>query len=215
MGVGDGLMDRYGSPEGAAAYRRKYEGSWIRRASGRREIARLEWALAEAGTDGPSLDVPCGAGRLARTILARAPHVTGVDLSAPMVAEAREALTAEVAAGRVDLHTGSADALAFPDAAFDTVVCWRLLHHLVDRQDRVKVLTELRRVSRRAVVISFADAGTWKARLQRLKGRNRRCVKLTREELAAEAREAGLVLGPSWRLSSVFSLLAAAVLRPA
>ena len=69
-------------------------------------------ALAHARSEGSILDVPCGAGRLAPRLLARASHVTGIDLSPPMVEEARRALAVEVADGRVDLATGSADALA-------------------------------------------------------------------------------------------------------
>lgn len=215
MVVGHGLEQRYGSPAGAAAYRTKYDGSWARRLSARREAALLRWALAAAGTEGVALDAPCGAGRMTPVLLERAHRVTAVDLSAAMVEQARAALAAPVADGRVVLGTASVDALPFADGAFDTAVCWRLLHHVTDRATRIRLLEGLARVSRRAVVVTFADAGTWKARVQRWRGRDRRCVKLTGAELADEAREARLTLGATRRLSSVFSLLAVAVLRPA
>lgn len=214
MVVGQGLEQRYGSPAGAAAYRTKYDGSWARRLSARREAALLRWALAAAGTEGVALDAPCGAGRMTPVLLERAHRVTAVDLSAAMVEQARAALAAPVADGRVVLGTASVDALPFADAAFDTSVCWRLLHHVTDRATRVRLLAGLARVSRRAVVVTFADADTWKARAQRWRGRDRRCVKLTAAQLADEAREARLTVRATRRLSSVFSLLAVAVLAP-
>lgn len=214
MGVSGGLMERYGSAAGAAAYRDKYARSLSRRLSALREASLLRRALARAGTQGPALDAPCGAGRMVPVLLERAARVTALDLSPAMAEEARRGLAPEVLAGRVVVGEGSVERLPFDDGAFDTAVCWRLLHHLTDPSDRGRVLAELARVARRAVVVTFADAGTWKARSQRRRGRDRRCVKVTSEALAAEAAAAGLRLEGTWRLASAFSLLAVALLRP-
>jgi len=216
MVVGAGLEQRYGSAEGAAAYRHKYERSWLRRISARREETLLRWALAEVGAEGAMLDVPCGAGRMTPVLLERARRVTALDLSPAMLAQASAALAGEVAAGRVVLGTASADALPFDARAFDTAVCWRLLHHVVERAARVKVLHELARVASRAVIVTFADARTWKAFSERVRRRNRRCVLLTEKDLRGEAHDAGLSLavGETRRLSIAFSLLSCAILRP-
>lgn len=210
MGMDDGLMARYGSDAGAAAYRDKYEKSWLRRRSGARERSLLRRALHESGTHGVVLDVPCGAGRLVPTILEVADRVTALDLSPAMVEQARGALAREVAEGRVVIGTGSALELPFEDQAFDTVVCWRLVHHLVEKQDRARLLRELSRVARRAVVLTFADSTTWKARWLSLRGRTRRCVRASPEELRIEAEGAGLELQGTRRLAGLFSLLACA-----
>lgn len=215
MVVGRGLSERYGSPEGAAAYARKYEGSWLRRLSARREAALLRRALRDAGADGVLLDAPCGAGRLTPVLLEQARRVTAVDASATMLEEARRALAGPVEQGRVVLGAADVERLPFDDGAFDTVVCWRLLHHVTGREARVGLLASLGRVARRAVIVSFADAGTWRARSQRRRRRARRCATLSAGELAAEAAEAGLALAGTRRLSSWFSLLSVAVLRPA
>lgn len=210
------LLERYASAAGAAAYRGKYEQSWTRRWSNRRELAAVRAALARAGAAGRMLDCPCGAGRLVPTLLERAAHVTAVDLSPAMVAEARTALPDEAAAGRVDFGVASADRLPFADRAFDTVVCHRLLHHLADPASRAAVWKELARVAARRVIVSFSDATTWKAWFQGLSRVRRRRTILTPEALAAEARAAGLEpLGPALRLSTIFSLVAVAPFRVA
>lgn len=210
------LLARYGSPEGAAAYRRKYERTWIRRLSNRREMGVVRRGLSAAGARDEILDCPCGAGRLVPVLLERAGRVVGADLSPAMVAEARSALAPLVAAGAVDLRVASADALPFPDRAFDTAVCHRLLHHVSERRDRVRILAELGRVARRGVVVSFQDATTGKGRRQARQGKQGRRVVLHPDELAAEAAEAGLLLVPPvHRLSPRFSLIAVAVLRKA
>jgi SAM-dependent methyltransferase len=147
-------------------------------------------------------------------LLERASRVAALDLSAAMCAEARAALAPAIEAGRVVVSEGSLERLPFPADAFDTAVCWRLLHHLTEAADRGRVLRELARVARRSVVVTFADAGTWKARSQRRRRRNRRCALLTRASFSAEAAAAGLSLEATWRLAGAFSLLAVALLRP-
>ncbi len=208
------LLERYGSHEGAAAYRRKYESSPARRWSNRRELKAVARALERAGASGRLLDCPCGAGRLVPTLLERAQHVTAVDLSPTMVAEAQDALAAHARQGRVAFAVASADRLPFANGSFDTVVCHRLLHHLADPADRTSVLKELARVAQRRVVLSFSDASTWKARIQGLSRVKRRRTILLPAEIAAEARTQGLVLdGAPLRLASLFSLVAVAVFR--
>lgn len=210
------LIERYGSPAGAAAYRAKYDRSLTRRWSNRRELSAVARALTRAHAAGRLLDCPCGAGRLTPTLLEVAEHVTAVDLSPAMVAEARDALALHAAAGRVDFAVASADRLPFPDQAFDTVVCHRLLHHLEDPVARGNVLAELARVAQRRVIVSFSDATTLKARLQTLRRVQRRRTVLSPRQLAGEAGAHGLALeGAPLRLSSLFSLVAVAVFRVA
>jgi ubiquinone/menaquinone biosynthesis C-methylase UbiE len=208
------ILTRYHSPQGAAAYRRKYRRSWIRRLSHRREMAVVRTALRRAGAHGRVLDCPCGAGRLVPHLLRFAERVTCADVSQAMVDEARDALAAEAQEGRVDFAVASADALPFPDGAFDTAVCHRLIHHMPQAEERAGVLRELARVARRAVVLSFSDDTTWKGRSQRRRGVHRRRHALTPEALYAEAAPFGLVPdGRPLRLNGLASLVAVQVFR--
>lgn len=208
------LHQRYGSKEGASAYRHKYERSVSRRLSNRRELAIVDRALEAAGVHGRVLDCPCGAGRLTPTILPHADHVTAVDLSPAMVEEARDALAPLAGADRLSFAVASVDDLPFEDDAFDATVCHRLIHHLADAVDRGKVFAELARVTKEhgCVVMSFSDATTFKHRLQSRRGRKRRRVAFPPAQLAAEAAAHGLALrGTPERLNGLFSLVAVAV----
>jgi ubiquinone/menaquinone biosynthesis C-methylase UbiE len=207
------LLDRYQSSSGAAAYRQKYERSWVRRLSNRRELAMVGRALERAGTAGRVLDCPCGAGRLTPTLLQVAEHVSCVDISAAMVEEAREALAAFEGAGRVDFHVAPAYALPFADDTFDTAVCHRLIHHMAEKDERAAVMAELARVATRRVVLSFSDDSTHKGRSQRRRGVTRKRHALLPEDFYAEAAAHGLrPVGAPFRLNGLFSLVAVAVL---
>lgn len=93
---------------------------------------------------GAVLELGCGPGWLWRENLARVPdgwRVTLSDLSPGMVAEARRGLGGHPAF--VAFEVADAQALPFPDAAFDAVVANHMLYHV---PDRARALAEIRRV---------------------------------------------------------------------
>ena len=73
------------------------------------------------------LDVACGTGELERRLFAKWPglHITGVDLSPKMLAQAR----AKHIKGDVTWIEGSAAVLPFPNGQFDIVVCANSFHY--------------------------------------------------------------------------------------
>jgi SAM-dependent methyltransferase len=112
------------------------------------------------------LDIPCGTGKLAGVLGTMQTQVVGVDLSLAMIELARGAYPAPRFSGFVG---GSAEQLPFRTAAFDTVICLRLMH-LVPPATRRKILKELARVTSRRVIVSFGVATSFQ--LLRLKIRN-------------------------------------------
>lgn len=124
-----------------------------RRARDPRLVAAL---LARHLAPGPALllDAPCGTGRLTPVLAARG-RTVGLDVSAPMLAEARRAVQ-----GGAAWVAGDVARLPFRDGTFDAVVCCRLLHHLREPAALEAVLRELVRVSRGLVIASFWDAGS-------------------------------------------------------
>lgn len=86
------------------------------------------------------LEVGCGLGRLLDRLRRRhAVAVSGVDVSEEAVRLARQRLGPEC-----ELRTASAEALPFPSASFDLVVCWGVF----DLTEQSRALTEMLRVLR-------------------------------------------------------------------
>ena len=88
-----------------------------------------------------ALDVGCGPGALTGELVARlgATDVTAVDPSAPFVAAATSRFP------EVDVRTGSAESLPFPDDSFDVVLAQLVVHFM---PDPVAGLQEMGRVAR-------------------------------------------------------------------
>ena len=77
---------------------------------------------------GDVLDVGCGTGTLLLQLGRQAPNAQlfGVDASAGMLAQARRSLVGQ----RVELRSGNACRLPFPNAAMDLVIMASVLHYL-------------------------------------------------------------------------------------
>lgn len=133
---------------------------------GGRRAALIEIRAAREHTTGPLtlLDVGTGFADIPERAAAEAARA-GASLTTIAVDEASSLL---VAARERVTHTVCADALALPfrDASMDIVVCSQVLHHFDDAGAR-RVIRELNRVARRAVIVSdlrrswIAAAGFW------------------------------------------------------
>jgi len=103
--------------------------------------------IAAACPRGRILDVGTGPGRLLSALHARAPdlELTGVDISAAMVATARRNMARAGLAEVVDIREAAAGRLPFPDDSFDAVVSTGAIHHW---KDPAAGLAEVHRVLR-------------------------------------------------------------------
>lgn len=88
-------------------------------------------------------DIGCGTGQLLRIIDGRDPtdrlELTGLDLVLP-----------EYRDNRIEYVASKMEALPFNDREFDTVICTHVLEHILDIR---KALSELRRITRRRLII--------------------------------------------------------------
>jgi ubiquinone/menaquinone biosynthesis C-methylase UbiE len=110
----------------------------------RRFVARRAAALAAAGE---AADLGCGPGYLTIELARWSPglHVTGIDLSDAMLAQAITNARLAGLAHRTDFRTADAAALPFPGATLDLVVSTLSLHHW---EDAVPIFDEIARVLR-------------------------------------------------------------------
>ncbi|KAK8019982.1 hypothetical protein PG990_005120 [Apiospora arundinis] len=100
------------------------------------------------------LDVGCGPGSITADFADLVPEgrVVGVDAVASVLEQARSH-----AGGRtnVDFAAVDANALPYPDAAFDVVYCHQVLQHV---RDPVGILREMRRVAKPGAVVAAREA---------------------------------------------------------
>src|SRR5438132_11108135 len=128
------------------------------------------------------LDVATGTGAVARELLgSKGCTVVGLDQSPEMLAEARRRLPSTV-----KLFEGSADALPFPDAAFDALTFTYLLRYV---SDPGTTLRELARVVRPGGTIAGLEFGV-------PRGPSRVAWELY---VRVGLRTAGAVIGNGWR----------------
>lgn len=154
-------------------------------ATDRRERLALQRLLALLpAAHGRWLDVPSGTGRLSAA------------LPGPAVAVDREIAMLQAIPQPGARVCASATALPFADGSFAGALCMRLLQHIPHAPERVRILAELRRVSRGPVIVSYFDARS----LQHLRRLFRRATgkprsgrsAIARASFAADARAAGL-----------------------
>jgi SAM-dependent methyltransferase len=105
----------------------------------------LPWALRGVDLHGDVLEIGCGSGAMAAGALQRYPDVrlTATDVDDAMVDATRRRLAGFGA--RATVRTADATALPFPDASFDAVVTFLMLHHVIDWEG---ALAEIARVLR-------------------------------------------------------------------
>ena len=93
------------------------------------------------------VDVGCGGGRNLRYLLADGYDCAGIDADPRAIAAVRREAEA---LGRPDVLdgfvVGAADALPWPDAAFDAVICSAVLHFAEDADHFGRMVTEIWRV---------------------------------------------------------------------
>ena len=96
---------------------------------------------------GEAIDLGCGPGLLAVEMAKCAPelHITGIDLSEEMIAQAEQSARESGVIDRVSFKIGDADQIPFPDNSLDLVISTLSLHHW---NDPVGVLNEIERVLR-------------------------------------------------------------------
>ena len=197
--------ERMRRPERAASYNTKYEREFHKRVSDRREKRLLASILEPLGRHERLLDVPCGAGRLSGVFSRYANHVFEVDYSRELARLCR----ANARDYEPLLVNATAFQLPFPDRSMDLIVSVRLSHHVPEHEERLKLLRELLRVSRRFVLFSFFDRDSLKNRMRdlgrKLGSGKRGKYTLSRADVTACAAENGFALLRAPMLSWAFS----------
>lgn len=109
--------------------------------------------FTDAGPRDTVLDVACGPGIVACAFAGVTAHATGIDLTAAMIARARE-LQAAKRLANVAWQVGDVVALPYADESFSIVTSRYAFHHLQDPQS---ALAEMKRVCRPGGRVALID----------------------------------------------------------
>ena len=142
------------------------------------------------GQSGTVIDVPCGDGRFS-PIFGQANLVASVDYNLDMVLATQKKHGDLVRGRQVNADIA---ALPFAPGSVDLVFSMRLLHHIPDSQIRIAILTELTRVSRNWVAVSFYRKECWRHLRKRALGKDIAGCPVWTKSFCDEAAQCGLEL---------------------
>jgi ubiquinone/menaquinone biosynthesis C-methylase UbiE len=152
------------------------------------------------------LDVPCGTGRLAPLVLHNGFRWIGADISFEMIEVARRKTKVfKNVAGNVRLE---AEHMPFKSGSIGCVASIRFIYHVPTSEERITILRELGRISKKWVIIDYNYPNPVRALYRRIgyivkpPKRKRR---LTMQEIYAELAEAGLKVHKAFPVSRVLS----------
>lgn len=119
-----------------------------------REALNLLVSRCEPRLDDEVLDVACGPGVVSCALAPHARHVTGIDITPAMLAEAARL---QRASGLENLTwiRGDVNRMPFPDASFSLVVSRYAMHHC---EQPTRVIAEMARVCKPAGRVVIADS---------------------------------------------------------
>ncbi|HVO16400.1 MAG TPA: class I SAM-dependent methyltransferase [Alphaproteobacteria bacterium] len=165
MASRDAAADPRPAPELPVSYSR-WRGSRLGRITDALE-QRLVLDLADPVDRADVLDLGCGDGALACALARRGATVTGLDADPRMLVAAQARAEAEAVA--LDLVHARAEALPFPDGAFDRVVAITVLCFI---QEADRAVAEMARVLRPGGRLVIGELGRWSvwAAIRRVRG---------------------------------------------
>ncbi len=130
---------------------RQYQG--VKESKHRSEMRLVDRAFARVPKSHRVLDVPCGGGRVTAHLAMQGYKVSAADLSDSMIEIARETFAGEKLNCTVEKQ--DIEKLTFADKSFDSIISFRLFHHFPDTEIRQRAVTELCRVARKYVALSY------------------------------------------------------------
>jgi ubiquinone/menaquinone biosynthesis C-methylase UbiE len=119
----------------------------------RAEMRMVDRAFARIPKTHRVLDVPCGGGRVSLHLGKQGYQMSCADLSDAMITITREAVATNGLSCSVEKQ--DLEKLTFPDRSFDTIISFRLFHHFPTPEIRQRAASELCRVARKNVALSY------------------------------------------------------------
>jgi len=126
---------------------------------------RLPWVLANVDLGPSVLELGPGPGLTTDQLRPKAERLTAIEIDRKLA----EALRARLAGTNVEVVTGDATAMPFPDASFSAGVSFAMLHHVPSPELQDRLLREVHRVLQPGGVFVGSDTlETWMMRILHL-----------------------------------------------
>ncbi len=182
------------SDEATLEQARDYERKRFTRQRETRRLDRFEKVFAQrlfdkVGRDSHVVDIPCGNGRFYE-MFSVARKLTMIDYSANMLTAAVER-TGD--AKNVEFLRADITNLPLPASCAELCFCMRLFHHMKTDEVRVKALSELARISKKYVALSFYNKGCFRYYFRKMFGKKIRGNYITFAHMINLARQAALI----------------------
>jgi len=156
--------------EHARNYFEKHHAGLRQRLTNWREQGMARQALAMAGRPRSVLDLPCGTGRFWEVLAEEDGRRINVADNSRHMLDVGLALRSPQLVRRLgDVIHCSAFDTGLPDDYVECVFCFRLLHHIDQSADRVRMLKEFARISSGTVIVSLWVDGNYRAFRHRIK----------------------------------------------
>ncbi len=198
------IHDRFAEREQAERYRNRFYKGW-RRLTHRLEQRALDQLLGFLGRMPTAMDVACGPGRFAVTLASHCDRLLQTDFSYHMLNLSREDHPLE--GHKTFYFLADARHLPLHDETVDALFCHRFLNHIHDPQDRINILRELTRVTKRYVIVSCLGPPPFirviRRMYTRLIGRFSPHQSVDLKDLLQTASEVGWVLKEKYRISPI------------
>lgn len=123
------------------------------------EIRLLEKTFKHIPKDTAVLDLPCGGGRVFLRLAQLGYRVEAGDLSDAMIEIAQK--NADAAGLGIKVQKRDVENLEYPDKYIDAIVCFRLFQHFPTPAIRQRAVSEMCRVAKRYVVMSYFSPLSW------------------------------------------------------
>jgi len=114
----------------------------------------LPWVLGDVALGENVLEIGPGPGVTTDWLRERVPNLTSIEIDHKLARSLKERL----AGANVTVVEGDAAAMAFPDASFDSAVCFTMLHHVPSRALQDRLLSETARVLKPGGLFTGSDS---------------------------------------------------------
>ncbi len=177
------------SPDGIRKYEKKRYRHFDQKLINQLEHRIMYKLLRKAHIEnGHILNVPCGFGRFTAILNAFNLKILYFDLHPKMVKRCRE----QFETNGHSFMNGTIRKLPFKNRCFDAIMTIRFFHHYFDDHDRLLMLRELQRVSKKYVIVTYYKTSFLHTIIKKFNNRGNRIIMLKRKQFYKELETAGL-----------------------